>query len=107
VIEDNMNRVERAEDGLSDKQRAVLLWALKNVEGFEARKDDAALQWLEDGIPWRTALKSESARAATSRTLSRLEDRRLIERVSPSGRTVAIKLTVLGRLVALKIKESK
>jgi len=102
-----MGRIEQAEDGLSAKQRGLLLWCLKYVEAMEARRDDLALQCLEQGIPWKPAHRTAAARAATSRTLLRLEERGLIERVAPGGRTKAIKVTPLGRLVALKMKEPK
>jgi hypothetical protein len=102
-----MSRIEEAEYGLSAKQRGLLLWALKYVEALEARKDDLSLELLEKGIPWKPFNKTRSAHAATSRTLSRLERGGLIERIAHSGRTVAIKLTILGRIVALRAKELK
>jgi hypothetical protein len=102
-----MSRIEQAEDGLSRQQRGLLLWAFRYVETMEARRDDLALQCLEQGIPWKPVQRTPAARAATSRTLLRLEERGLIERVAPGGRTIAIKLSILGRLVALKIRESK
>jgi hypothetical protein len=83
----------------------MLTWALRYVEALESRRDDEALDQLENGIPWKPVTKSKTHRAATSRSLARLEAGGLIERVAPSGRTVAIKLTVLGRLVALRAKK--
>lgn len=85
----------------------MLLWALSKVEALETRKDDLALDWLENGIPWKPVNKSPSARASVSRTLSRLERGGLIERIAPPGRTVAFKLTILGRIIALRAKGLK
>lgn len=102
-----MGRINQAENGLSETQRKLLLWALDYVESMEARKDDLALDYLENGIPWQPVNKSATARAALSRTLARLEERGMVERIAPSGRTIAIKLTILGKLVALRARESK
>jgi hypothetical protein len=104
---DQMSRIEQAEHGLSAKQRSMLAWALNYVEAMEARKDDLALDQLENGITWQPSSKSDAVRAATSRALSRLEGRGLVERIAPGGRTVAIKLTILGRLVALRMRQSQ
>jgi hypothetical protein len=101
-----VSRIDQATEGLSGHQSRLLVWLLDYVEEMEKRRDDLALALLERGIPWKPTLRTDAARAGTSRALARLEQRGLIERIAPCGRTTALKLTVLGRLVALKLKPS-
>lgn len=103
---DSKDQIEEALTKLSKQQRRTLLWLLKRNETLEHRMDQYGLEALEQGIIWNVAPVSRSLRSSISRTLARLESRGLIERVAPNRRTIRVKLTVLGKLVALKLKAS-
>ena len=104
-MQNAVDQVYAAAQGLSDQQRSVMKWLLKSVEALEQRKDSVGLECLELGVPWKPQLNGESARASMSRTLARLESKGLIRRIAPGCRTIRLKLTNLGRLVGLKLRD--
>ena len=104
MIINSNDKIEQALTKLSKHQRRVLLWLLKNTESLELRMDQRGLESLEQGIDWNVAPVNRSLRSSISRSLARLESRDLIKRIAPNGRTIRVKLTLLGKLVALKLK---
>ena len=98
------DQIEEALTKLSRQQRRTLLWLLKRNEILEHRMDQRGLEALKQGIIWNVGPASRSLRSSISRTLARLESRGLIERIAPNGRTIRVKITVLGKLVALRLK---
>ena len=100
-----MDQVAATAQALSGQQKSVLEWLLKSVEILEQRKDSVGLEWLELGVPWKPKLSCDSARASMSRSLARLESKGLITRIAPVGSTTHLKLTNLGRLVCLRLRD--
>ena len=101
-----IDQVAATAQALSDQQKSVVEWLLASVEILEQRKDSAGLEWLELGIPWQPKLSGGSARASMARSLARLELKGLVKRIAPAGRTTRLKLTNLGRLVGLRLRDS-
>lgn len=99
----------QASKGLSWSQRRLLrqLFALQQEASAEAEGVlwEPAKWQRQEGKPW-----TESARAATSRTLRRLEERGLLVRLGGGEerrRTDRVRLTEVGRLVAERDSKSR
>jgi hypothetical protein len=91
---------------LSEQQKEILRWLLKEVRTLEQRNDRLGRIGLRAGIEWRPSIvdkESENCRRSSlCRAIERLENRGLIQRVygPKRRRTIALKFTNGGRMVA-------
>ncbi|MEW6210916.1 MAG: hypothetical protein AB1631_21305 [Acidobacteriota bacterium] len=96
---------------LGSKQQAVLLWLHRWTLTFESDPNNQVYRFaLNEGIPWmpKHAGNIASSRAVYSRTIRKLEEKGLIERIRRAStvrsHTQKLKITALGREVARQIK---
>jgi hypothetical protein len=101
------DKVQQVATGLSKNQRLILCYLLANTRNLEEQHTQDALEELELGIPWNVGRADDSLCASISRSLLRLESRGLVNRIAPNRRTVRVKLTTLGRIVALKLEKAR
>ena len=86
------------------QQQRILLWLYGYVEQREKRGDDLAVRILTEGVSWTPEQYTPAGRASLSRSLERMEQRGLLERIRPRGRTVRVKLTAVGRMFARQFR---
>jgi hypothetical protein len=98
---------QRKNTELSNQQLTILLWLFDCIQKLEKRGDDWARQILGQGIPWQANATHNSRRVSICKSLSRLEQRGLIDRVAPNGRAKAVRLTQLGRFTVQQLKAAK
>lgn len=91
---------------LSEQQKGILRWLLKEVRTLEGRNDRLGRIGLQAGIEWRPHIvdkeRENCLRSSLCRAIERLENRGLIQRVygPKRRRTIALKFTNGGRMVA-------
>lgn len=96
---------------LGSKQQAVLLWLYRWTLKLESEPDNEVFQsGLKFGLPWipKHTGNIASSRAVYSRTLRKLEEKGLIERITCASKvqphTRKLKITVQGREIASQLK---